>query len=175
MKKLTLIAIATAVMMFSSLASAQSATGTLSVTATVNGSINLVFNNATGGVALTGAGTNAATLALGNVSAYGALNAGVGRSVAANSFTVSSPVQVVVQASNSSSANYSLTAQLASNDGLSWQVNGVSVTNGSAAPITATGAYGATGTAMPIAVTVPFATASGTPINNSIAFIATAN
>src|SRR5438045_7288246 len=105
-------------MMFSSLALAQTATGTLTVSATVNGSINLVFNSDASGVALTGAGTNAATLAFGNVSAYGAVNAGVTRTTAATSFTVSSPFDVLVTKSNSASANYTLKAQLNAADAL---------------------------------------------------------
>jgi hypothetical protein len=175
MKKLTLIAIAAAVMMFSSLASAQSATGTLSVTATVNGSINLVFNSDAAGVALTGAGTNAATLPFGNVSAYGALAGGISRSVAAGSFTVSSPFDVLVSASNSSSANYTLKAQLNAADATNaWQVGGVAVTNAAQSTITATGAYGSN-VPFSLALTIPFATASGTNISNAVNFTATAN
>ena len=50
-----------------SIAAAQlnTATGTLTVTATVESSIGLTFENDLAGVALTGAGTNAATMALG--------------------------------------------------------------------------------------------------------------
>ena len=175
MKKLTLIAIAAAVMMFSSLASAQSATGTLSVTATVNGSINMVFNSDASGVALTGAGTNAATLAFGNVSAYGALGGGISRSVAASSFTVSSPFDVLVSTSNSTSANYALKAQLNAADATnSWQVGGVAVTNAAQSTITAAGAYG-NNVPFSLALTIPFATASGTNISNAVNFTATAN
>src|SRR5258708_35058846 len=73
MKKVMLLTIFAALMMISSAAVAQTASGTLTVTATVNGSINLVFNSDASGVALSsGAGTNAATLAFGNVSAFGA-------------------------------------------------------------------------------------------------------
>ena len=73
MKKVVLLTIFAALMMISSAAVAQTATGTLTVTATVNGSIQLVFNSDAAGVALSsGAGTNAATLAFGNVSAFGA-------------------------------------------------------------------------------------------------------
>jgi len=175
MKKLTLIAIAAAVMMFSSLASAQTATGTLTVTATVNSSINLVFNSDVAGVALTGAGTNAATLPFGNVSAYGALGAGISRSVAAGNFTVSTPFDVLVTASNSSSANYTLKAQLNAADAVnSWQVGGVAVTNAAQSTITATGAYGSN-VPFSLALTIPFATASGTNISNAVNFTASAN
>src|SRR5258707_15772434 len=113
MKKVMLLTIFAALIMISSAAVAQTtASGTLTVSATVNGSIQLVFNSNAGGVALSaGAGTNAATLAFGNVSAFGALAAGVGRSTTATTFTVSSAVDVLVSKTNSASANYTLKAQ----------------------------------------------------------------
>lgn len=176
MKKLLVVTIAAAmVMLMPSFACAQTANGTLTVTATVQGSINLVFNSDAAGVALTGSGTNAATLAFGNVSAYGALSAGVTRVVNANSFTVSSAVDVNVSKTNSASANYTLTAQLGSADAVNtWQVGGITVTNASAATVTATGGY-ASNNNHPVAITIPFTTASGTNINNTINYTATAN
>ena len=85
MKKVMLLTIFAALMMISSAAVAQTtASGTLTVTATVTGSINLVFNSDAAGLALSsGAGTNAATLAFGNVSAFGAISAGIVRSTTA--------------------------------------------------------------------------------------------
>jgi hypothetical protein len=177
MKKVTLLTIFAALMMISSAAVAQTtASGTLTVSATVTGSINLVFNSDAAGLALsTGAGTNAATLAFGNVSAFGAIPAGIVRSTTASNFTVSSAVDVLVTKTNSTSANYSLTAQLGSADAVNtWSVGGVAVTNGSAAPITPTGTYGSNSN-FPVAITVPFTTASGTLISNSINYVATAN
>ena len=134
MKKVVLLTIFAALMMISSAAVAQTATGTLTVTATVNGSIQLVFNSDAAGVALSsGAGTNAATLAFGNVSAFGAISAGIVRTTTATTFTVSSAVDVLVSKTNSTSANYKLTAQLGSADAVNtWQVGGVTVTNAAA-------------------------------------------
>ncbi|MBV8151516.1 MAG: hypothetical protein JO101_06440 [Candidatus Eremiobacteraeota bacterium] len=151
------------------------ASGTLAVTATVASSINLVFNTDASGVSLTGAGTNAATLAFGTVQAYGgALGANVTRTVGATSFTVSTPFDVNVAKANSSSGSYQLTAQLASVDSTNtWQVGGVLVTGGSAATITSTGAY-ASNVAFTLALTVPFSEAAGS-ISNTINFTATAN
>src|SRR5438309_8981074 len=107
MKKVILFTIFAALMMVSSAAVAQTtASGTLSVTATVNGSIQLVFNSNVAGVALTGGGTNTATLAFGNVSAFGAVGAGIVRTTTASNFTVSSAVDVQVSKTNSASANY---------------------------------------------------------------------
>lgn len=176
MKKLTMMTIAAAMMLlFASFASAQTANGTLTVTATVQGSINLVFNSDPAGVPLGGAGTNAATLAFGNVSAFGAVSAGVVRTVAANSFTVSSAVDVLVSKTNSASANYKLTAQLGAADAVNtWQVGGNTVTNAAATTLTSTGTYAAN-TNFPVAITVPFTTASGTLISNTINYTATAN
>lgn len=179
-KSIALTITATMIMILSSVAVAQAgntASGTLTVTATVNSSINLVFNSDAAGVALSsGAGTNAATLAFGNVSAFGAVAANVTRTVVAGtSFTVSTPVDVLVSKANSTSANYTLKAQLGSADATNtWQVAGSTVTNAAATTITATGTYGSNA-AEAIAITVPFATASGTNISNTINFTATSN
>lgn len=176
MKKVMIFTIFAALMLISSGAVAQTASGTLTVTATVNGSIQLVFNSDAAGVALSsGAGTNAATLAFGNVSAFGAVAAGVVRTTAANSFTVSSAVDVLVSETNTASANYKLTAQLGTADAVNgWSVGGIAVTNAAASTLTATGAYGSNSN-FPVAITVPFTTASGTLISNTINYTATAN
>src|SRR5215831_7135713 len=180
MKKLILLTITAAmILMMSSLAMAQAgntASGTLTVTATVNSSINLVFNSDAAGVALSsGAGTNAATLAFGNVSAFGAVAAGVVRTTTATTFTVSSAVDVNVTKTNSASANYTLKAQLGAADAVNtWSVGGVAVTNAAQSTLTATGAY-ASNVNFPVAITIPFTTASGTLISNTINYQATAN
>jgi hypothetical protein len=168
------------IVMMSSMAMAQSgdtASGALTVTATVHSSINLVFNSDASGVALSsGAGTNAATLGFGTVSAFGALAGNVTRSVVAGtSFTVSTPVDVQVSKANSSSGNYTLKAQLGSADATNtWQVAGNTITSASATTITSTGTYGSNASEA-IAITVPFTTSSGTAISNTINFTATSN
>jgi len=177
MKKLALLTIFAALMMISSAAFAQTtANGTLTVTATVTGSIQLVFNSDASGVALaSGAGTNTATLAFGNVSAFGAVAAGVVRTTTATTFTVSSAVDVLVAKTNSASANYTLKAQLGAADAVNtWSVGGVAVTNAAQSTLTATGTYAANSN-FPVAITVPFTTASGTAISNTINYTATAN
>jgi hypothetical protein len=177
MKKVMLFTIFAALMIISSAAVAQTtASGTLSVTAIVTGSINLVFNSDASGVALsTGAGTNAATLAFGNVSAFGPISAGIVRSTTATTFTVSSAVDVLVSKTNSASANYTLKAQLGSADAVNnWTVGGIAVSNAAQSTVTATGAYAANSN-FPVAITVPFTTASGTLISNTISYLATAN
>jgi hypothetical protein len=177
MKKALVVTIFAALMMISSVAIAQTtASGTLTVSATVNGSIQLVFNSNAAGLVLTsGAGTNAATLAFGNVSAFGAIPAGIARTTTASNFTVSSPVDVLVSKTNSASANYTLKAQLGAADAVNtWSVGGVAVTSAAPATLTATGAYAANSN-FPVAITVPFTSASGTTISNTINYVATAN
>src|SRR6185312_3288851 len=122
MKKL-LVIFAAAVMM-TSLAAAQTATGNLTVTANVTGSINLVFNSDTAnGVPLSqGAGTANATLDFGNVSAFGPVAAKVTRTATATDVTVSTPVDVLVTSANTASANYTLKATLNGVDPNTWAV-----------------------------------------------------
>jgi hypothetical protein len=176
MKKFYLLTIVAVIMMIPALAAAQTATGTLTVTATVNSSINLVFNNDAAGVPLaSGAGTNTATLAFGNVSAFGAIAAGITRTTTATTFTISTPVDVLVTKANSASANYTLKAQLGAADAVNtWQVGGNTVTNAAQSTITTTGTYGSN-VAEAIAITIPFTTANATAISNTINFTATAN
>jgi hypothetical protein len=177
MKQVSIVTIFAALMMISSAAVAQTtASGTLTVSATVNGSIQLVFNSDAAGVALSsGAGTNAATLAFGNVSAFGTVPAGIARTTTASNFTVSSAVDVQVSKTNSASANYTLKAQLGTADATNtWSVGGVAVTSAAQATLTATGTYAANSN-FPVAITVPFTSASGTSISNTINYVATAN
>ena len=88
---------------------------------------------------------------------------------------MSSAVDVLVSKTNSASANYTLKAQLGAADAVNtWQVGGVTVTNAAAATLTATGTYAANSN-FPVAITVPFTTASGTLISNTINYTATAN
>jgi environmental stress-induced protein Ves len=165
------------VLLASMSAMAATGSGTLTLTATVTDSINLVLNSDASGLALSsGSGTNAATLAFGNIQAFGgAVPAGVTRTTTASDFTVSTPVDVYVAKYNNASPNFTLTAQLGSADAVNtWHVGGVAVTSGAAAQITTTGAY-ASADAQPIALTVPFTSASGTLISNTINFVATAN
>ena len=174
MKAKLVVLIAVAALALPMLSAAQTASGTLTVNATVQSSISMVFNSDAAGVALGSAGTNAATLNFGTISAYGALSAGVGRVVGATTFTVSSPFDVQVDKSNSASANYTLTAQLNAADATNtWAVGGNTITNGSATTLTSTGAYGSSA-AYTLALTVPLASSAGA-ISNVVNFVATAN
>lgn len=178
MKRMASIATLVTVVAFAAVSARAQATssGGLTTTATVNGSINLLFFTDASGVTLTGSGTNAATLAFGNVQAYGgSLTANVTRTVGGSSFTVSSPFDIQVSKVNSSSANYTLKAQLNTADAVNtWQVGGNTITNASQTTITATGTY-ASNAPYTLALTIPFTTASGTNISNIVNFTATAN
>ncbi len=178
MKKLMILVFAAVMSSFAAAQAGSTASGTLSVSATVTGSISLVFNTDTaGGLPLTsGNGTSAASLAFGNVSAFGTLaNGNITRTVAANTFTVSTPVDVFVSKFNSNSATYRLTAQLVTPDAVNtWSVGGVAVSNATAATVTTTGAY-ASNNALAVAITIPFTSPSGTSISNQINYTATSN
>jgi hypothetical protein len=156
------------------LVSAQdTSTGTLTVTASVESSIAMTFENDLAGVALTGAGTNAATMALGNISAYEAVSPGVTRTAAASDFTVSSLFGVKVVKANSSSASYTLAAALGSDDTTNtWKINAVTLTTTSQAVGTLLG-YGAA-VSHTMYLTVPFSASTG-PISKVLNFTVTAN
>jgi hypothetical protein len=176
MKKTTLLTILIAgVLLMPVLSMAQTtASGTLAVTATVESSISMVFNSNASGVALGNAGTNAATLAFGNISAYGAVAANVTRSVAGGNLTVSTPFDVRVDKSNTASPAYTLTAQLAAADALNtWALGATTITSGAPASIGAANGYAANIT-YTLGLTVPLASAAGV-ISNTINFAATAN
>jgi len=178
MKKTCLaLAITLVLAIFPVSAQAATASGTLTVTATVTGSIHLVFNTDPSGVTLTGTGTPTATLAFGNVEAYGGCPANVTCTPAAINFAVSSPVDVAVYEYNSSSASYTLKANLCTNDATdTWSVGGTTITT-TATTITATGAYttSGTGTNYAVQITIPYTVANGTNISNTIAYTATSN
>lgn len=175
MKK-TLLIVGVIALLLPGAAMAQTASGQLTVTATVASSITLVFNSDAAGVALSaGAGTNAATLDFGSVSAYGAVPATITRTVGAGNFTVSTPVDVLVTRYNSASANYTLTAQLlnAPAAGFTWALGGVALNNTAGTSVTATGAYNSN-VALPVAITIPQGQAAGV-VSNRIDVTATMN
>lgn len=164
-----------AVLMFPALAAAQdTATGALTVTATVDSSIAMTFENDAAGVALTGAGTSAATMALGTISAYETIaTPGVTRTVSATDFTVSSLFGVRVVRANSTSANYTLAAALGSADATNtWRINAVTLTTTDQNLGTAYG-YGSA-VAHTMYLTVPVTASSGA-VSRVINFTATAN
>jgi hypothetical protein len=154
--------------------SALSATGTVAVTATTSASISLTFTTDASGITLGGTGTNAATIAFGAVQAYGGVvPSGVTKTVnAPTNWALSTPFDVNVYVANQTSANYTLTAALASSDATNtWQLGATSLTT-TAATLTSTGAYGST--SYTFKLTIPFSEAAGA-ISNTMNFTATAN
>src|SRR5262245_57150025 len=155
-------------------AAAQTSSGTLTVTGTVASSISLTFENDAAGVSLTCAGTNAASVAFGTISAYGTIaTSGVTRSLGASSFTVSSPFGVKVVKANTSSADYTLAASLASADSTNtWAVNSTTLTT-SNQNLGTTFSYGSA-VAHTLYLTVPFSASTGA-ISKVVNFTATSN
>ena len=94
------------------MAQAQTSSGTLTVTGTIESSINLTIESAGG--TTSGTGTNAATSALGGISKYGSAPTGFTLARGASNWTISSTVGVKVDKANLTSTDYTLTAQLGS-------------------------------------------------------------
>lgn len=167
--------VAAGVLMLPAFAAAQdSSSGTLTVNATVESSIGLTFENDAAGVALTGAGTNAATMSLGSISAYNAIaTPGVSRTVGATNFTVSSAFGVKVVKANSASSTYTLAAALGSADATNtWKINATSLTT-SNQNLGASYSYGSA-VAHTMYLTVPFSASTGA-ISKVLNFTALAN
>jgi hypothetical protein len=155
-------------------AGATSATGTIAVTATTVASVSLTFVSDGAGITLGSSGTSAATVAFGSVEAYGGtVPSGVTKTVnGTTNWSLSTPIDVVVQVANQTSSNYTLTAALQTTDGTNtWQLGATSLST-TAATLTSTGAYGST--AYTYKLTIPFSAAAGA-ISNTINFTATAN
>jgi hypothetical protein len=173
--KRTVIMFGAVLVLGASRAAAQdTSTGTLTVTATVASSIGLTFENDVAGVSLTGAGTNAATMVMGTISAYGTIaTAGVTRTRTASDFTVSSPFGVKVVRANSSSADYTLAVALASADATNtWKVNSTTLTT-SNQDLGTSYSYGSS-VSHTLYLTVPFSASTGA-ISKVLNFTATAN
>jgi hypothetical protein len=172
MKKFVIAAAAT--MAFATLASAQeTSSGTLTVTATVESSINLTIESA-GGTS-SGTGTAAATSALGSISKYSSAPTGFTLARGASDWTLSSTVGVKVEKANLTSTDYTLTAQLGSApaSGIVWKLNGSTLSDSAAATLTSTGTYGSTGSYSWDIVTADSAAPGA--LDNAISFTATSN
>lgn len=119
------------------------ATGTINAQLVNKNGIALVFDSDPGGVTLGSAGTSAATLNFGTISAFGPLSAGVTRTgVTAANFTVRTIFDVQVIQGGLNSTTYTLRAQLASAlpTGFSFKIDGVTLANGNT-NIQTNGAY----------------------------------
>jgi predicted secreted protein len=161
------------VMMTATVASAATSSGTLTVTGTVESSINLTIESAGG--TTSGTGTNAATSALGSISKFGSAPTGFTLARGASDWTLSSTVGVKVAKANLTSTDYTLTAQLGSapSSGVTWKLNGSTLSDSAATTLTSTGTYGSTGSYSWDIVVADSAAAAA--IDNAINFTATSN
>ena len=171
MKKIIVAAAIT--LLTASVASAATSSGTLTVTGTVESSINLTIESAGG--TTSGTGTAAATSALGNISKYGAAPTGFTLARGASDWTISSTVGVKVDKANLTSTDYTLDAQLGSApaSGIVWKLNGSTLSDSAATTLTSTGTYGSTGSYSWDVVVADSAAAAA--IDNAINFTATSN
>src|SRR5688572_29400170 len=168
------IAVATvATMMLTAAASAATSSGTLTVTGTVESSINLTIESAGG--TTSGTGTAAATSDLGNLSKYGSAPTGFTLARGASDWTISSTIGVLVEKANLTSTDYTLDAQLGSApaSGIVWKLNGSTLSDSAATTLTSTGTYGSTGSYSWDVVVADSAAAAA--IDNAINFTATSN
>jgi len=157
-------------------------------TGVINGSlinkngIALIFDTDPGGVTLGAAGTSAATLDFGAISAFGPLAPGVTRtSVTAANYTVRTVFDVQVIQGGLNSNTYTLSAQLASAlpTGFSFKIDGVTLANGSS-NIQTNAAYNVDvphNLDLTVSTAAPGAggPAVGTPLSTVINFQASAN
>jgi hypothetical protein len=173
MKKFAFAAIA--VMMFATVASAQeSESASLTVTGMIESSINFTIEAAGGTVS--GEGTAAVTSALGSFSKYDlSAPAGFTLTSSASDYTLSSTIGVLVEKANLDSANYTLSAQLASAPatGVVWKVNDLTLSDSAAVDVDTTAGYAETET-YSWDIVIADSAANG-PIDNTINFIATSN
>jgi len=172
MNRLTVV---TAIAALAGASSARAATssGTLMVTGTVDSSISLTIESAGG--TTSGTGTAAATSALGNISKYGSAPTGFTLARGASDWTLSSTVGVKVDKANLTSTDYTLTAQLGSApaSGLTWKLDGSTLSDSAATTLTSTGTFGSTGSYSWDIVMADSAAAAA--IDNAINFTATSN
>jgi predicted secreted protein len=173
MKKYLAVAAAAMACLGSSAAFAATSSGTLTVSGTVESSINLTIASA-GGTS-SGTGTAAATSSLGSISKYSSAPTGFTLARGASDWTLSSTVGVKVEKANLTSTDYTLTAQLGSApaSGVAWKVNGSALSDSAATTLTSTGTYGSTGSYSWDIVVADSAAAAA--IDNSISFTATSN
>jgi hypothetical protein len=172
-KNTTLLFAAASFIGFTAVAEAATSSGTLTVTGTVESSINLTIESAGG--TTSGTGTAAATSDLGNISKFGSAPTGFTLARGASDWTISSTIGVMVEKANLTSNDYTLTAQLGSApaSGVTWKFNGSTLSDSAATTLTSTGTYASTGSYSWDIVVADSAAAAA--IDNAINFTATSN
>lgn len=173
MKMFSKLAVVSTLLGLAGVASASESSGTLMVTGTIESSISLTIESAGGSTS--GMGTDAASSALGSISKYGSAPTGFTLARGASNWTLSSTVGVKVEKANLTSTDYTLVASLGSApaSGVTWKLNGSTLSDSAATTLTSTGSYGSTGSyAWDIVVADSAAAAE---IDNAINFTATSN
>lgn len=161
------------------------ATGVINAKLINKDGITLIFDSDPQSVTLGGAGTSAASLSFGNVSAFGPLAAGVTRptpvTTAATNYTVRSLFDIQVIQGGLTSATYTLQAQLAAAapTGLSYRVDAITLST-AAQTVQTTATYGIDiqhSLDLVISKAAPGAggPVTGTPLTTTINFTASAN
>jgi predicted secreted protein len=173
MKRIVLTFAALAVLTIAGTASADTSSATLTVTGTVESSISITFESAGG--TTSGTGTAAATSALGSISKFGSAPTGFTLARGASDWTLSSTVGIQVVKANLTSTDYTLVAQLGSApaSGITWKLNGSTLSDSAATTLTSTGTYASTGSYSWDIVVAD--SAAATAIDNSVNFTATSN
>lgn len=181
-QNITRILLIAALMLSSAGLFGQTATGVINGQLINKNGIALIFDTDPAGVPLGNSGTSAASVNFGNISAFGALSAGVTRpSVTAANFTVQTIFDVNVNQGGLASLSYTLTANLAAAApaGFTYKIDAVTLTT-AAQTISATGTYNtdvAHNLGLVVLTAAPGAggPAVGSPITATINFTATAN
>jgi len=173
MKRIVLTFAALAVLTIAGTASAATSSATLTVTGTVESSISITVESAGG--TTSGTGTAAATSDLGSISKFGSAPTGFTLARGASDWTLSSTIGVQVVKANLTSTDYSLTAQLGSApaSGITWKLNGSTLSDSAPTTLTSTGTYASTGSYSWDIVVADSAAAAA--IDNAINFTATSN
>lgn len=176
MNKFTVAIALVGLVALGSIASAMSnatSSGTLTVTGTVESSISLTIESAGG--TTSGTGTAAASSDLGSISKFGSAPTGFTLARGASNWTLSSTIGVMVEKANLTSTDYTLTAQLGSApaSGVSWKLNGSTLSDSAATTLTSTGTYASTGSYSWDVVVADSAAAAA--IDNAISFTAWSN
>lgn len=172
MKKYTTLVLI-AGLLANGMAMASTSSGTMTVTGTIESSISLTIESAGG--TTSGTGTEAATSALGNISKFGSAPTGFTLARGASNWTLSSTVGVKVDKANLTSTDFTLEAQLGSApaSGVTWKLNGSTLSDSASTTLTSTGTYGSTGSYSWDIIVADSAAAAA--IDNSITFTATSN
>ena len=162
----------------SAFAAGETATGTLAVTGTIDGTLMLTLETASTGVDndnLSLSGSNVESAALGTISKTASAPAGWSKSVTASDWKLSTYVGVKVDKANIASGSHTLTAKLASvpESGISWKMGAADLSTVDAT-VDDAGVYESTADYQ-LAVDIADSAADDSAIDNTITLVATAN